>query len=221
MTNGGGLGILCADACAAAGLDVVDAARRGPARPAARRAPRAPVANPVDLIAAATPEDFERAIARDRDERRVDAVIAIYVPPMVTRPGDVAGAIAAGPRRGPDVPVAAVFDGRPAARALAAATLRVPFFRLPENAAQAVGPGGAVRAWRARAPDGGGRRRGRDGPAAAVIAGALARGGGWLGPEERRGAARRLRHRAAAARIGEQPARRRRGRPARSAARSR
>ncbi|MDX6701429.1 MAG: hypothetical protein QOF26_1655, partial [Baekduia sp.] len=62
VTNGGGLGILCADACEAAGLevpetpaDVTDALRGVVPAEAA-------LGNPVDLLATASPEQFAAAI---------------------------------------------------------------------------------------------------------------------------------------------------------------
>ena len=72
VTNAGGPGIACVDACAAAGLRVE------PLAEAARRRLRrglpghASVVNPVDMIASATAEDFRRTIeqlAADPDDR--------------------------------------------------------------------------------------------------------------------------------------------------------
>ena len=55
MTNAGGPGIMCADACEAAGLEVPELPEA--VREALRGflAPEASLANPVDLIATATP----------------------------------------------------------------------------------------------------------------------------------------------------------------------
>src|SRR5262249_22137266 len=110
VTNGGGPGILLADACAAHDLavpalaDETTAALRGflPAAPA--------VGNPVALIASAPPEQFARAIEVVGADPAVDAVVVIYVPPMVTRPEEVAAAIGRGAGTvPPGKPVLAVF----------------------------------------------------------------------------------------------------------------
>ena len=47
------------------------------------------------MIATAEAEDFRRAIETIGDAGEVDAIIAIFVPPLVARPGEVAAAIAA------------------------------------------------------------------------------------------------------------------------------
>lgn len=46
------------------------------------------------MIASAPPEHFERAIELVGKDPGVDAVVAIYVPPLVTEPEAVAAAIA-------------------------------------------------------------------------------------------------------------------------------
>lgn len=184
VTNGGGLGILCADACAAAGLDVVELpadVQRGIAAAVARGAA---LRNPIDLLAAATPEDFEHAIGEMADSGAVDAVIAIYVPPMVSQPAAVAAAIRRAAARA-GVPVAAVLamaqapSGEPAV-----GEARVPTFRLPENAAHAVARAARYGAWRASSPQDEAGVAGDVGAAGTVIAGALARADGWLEPGE-------------------------------------
>ena len=52
--------------------------------------------NPVDMIASATPEAFERAIQLLSADPNVDSVLAIYVPPIVTQPTEIAEAIVRG-----------------------------------------------------------------------------------------------------------------------------
>src|SRR5262249_148394 len=54
--------------------------------------------NPIDMLASATPEAFERTVRLAHADPNVDAVLAIYVPPIVTRPEDVARAIVRGAR---------------------------------------------------------------------------------------------------------------------------
>jgi acyl-CoA synthetase (NDP forming) len=179
VTNGGGLGILCADACQSVGLDVV------PIAASVQRALRtdlpegAAVGNPVDLLAAASPEQFARAIQLVGDSGAVDSIVVLYVPPLVTDPEAVADAVRRAADRAP-VPVVAVF-----AMPEAPGPVRgLPCFRFPEDAARALGRAARYGAWRA-AP------RGTvpvlevdDAAAAAIIAHALRRGPGWLAPQE-------------------------------------
>src|SRR6266540_3028539 len=95
LTNAGGLGILCADACEGAGLDVV--ALPEPTRHALADflPPEASLANPVDMIASASADHYRRAIGIVA-EAGVNAIIAIFVPPLLTRADEVATAIREG-----------------------------------------------------------------------------------------------------------------------------
>jgi acetyl coenzyme A synthetase (ADP forming)-like protein len=99
VTNAGGPGILCADACEAGGLALP---ALGASTVAALRAflpAAASVANPVDMLASAPPEHFTRAMEIVAADDSVDAIIAIYIPPLVTDPQAAADAIAAGAAR--------------------------------------------------------------------------------------------------------------------------
>ena len=179
VTNGGGLGILCADAAQAVGLDVV------PTPEATRSALRAglpdaaAVANPVDLLASASPEQFAGAITALAASGAVDSIVVLYVPPLVTDPEAVAVAVRDAAAAAP-IPVVAVF-----AMPEAPAPVRgLPCFRFPEDAARALGRAARYGAWRAAPAGAVPDLDVDDAAAAAVIAGALSRGPGWLLPEE-------------------------------------
>ncbi len=96
VTNAGGPAIMASDACESHGLelpaltDVTTAALR------AFLPPEASVKNPVDMIASATPESFEKSVRLLLTDPNVDALLAIYVPPIVTTPVEVASAILRG-----------------------------------------------------------------------------------------------------------------------------
>lgn len=181
VTNGGGLGILCADACAAAQLDVVALPGTLQDRLADGMRAGAALRNPIDLLAAATPEQFERAIAQLGCSGAVDAVIAIYVPPMVSEPGEVARAIVRGAGSA-GVPVATVMTMADPPREPLAGVL--PVYRFPENAARAVARAAAYGAWLQQADDPPQALPVDGDRAAATIAQALTRGPGWLLPDE-------------------------------------
>lgn len=153
VTNAGGPGILLADACEAHGLVLPQLT---PTIAAALRAflPReASVQNPVDMIASAPPEHFEQAIELVGSDPNIDAVVAIYVPPLVTQPEAVAEAIARGAAKLPDdKPIATVFLSSRGTPAVLSTGRRgaIPSYSFPENAALALGAAARYGAWRKR-----------------------------------------------------------------------
>ncbi|MGA2165340.1 MAG: GNAT family N-acetyltransferase [Solirubrobacteraceae bacterium] len=90
VTNGGGPGILCADACQAGGLEVPRLADRTRLRLASMLAPEASTGNPIDMVATASAEEYRRTIELLVEEDAADAIVAIFVPPLVTAAEDVA-----------------------------------------------------------------------------------------------------------------------------------
>ena len=62
------------------------------------------------MTAAAGPDDFERTMAVVGADPNVDSLVAIYIPPMVTEPVEIARGIARGAAAVPaGKPVACVF----------------------------------------------------------------------------------------------------------------
>ncbi len=188
VTNAGGPGIACADACIAAGLRVDPLA--DPVRERLRQwlPAHAALGNPVDMIASASPDDFQHTIERVAAEADIDAVVAIFIPPLVTRAEDVAAAIrAAGAvTAATSTPLLAVFMAATDAELTAlAGDGSVPVYGTPEEAARALGHVARYATW---------RRAGADQPpsladvdpdaVAAVLAGALASGEEWLAPPD-------------------------------------
>jgi len=175
VTNVGGPGILCADACEANGLDVAplsDATRNTLRRSLSAEAS---VSNPVDLIASATAEHFRDAMSAVLQDPGVDAVISVFVRPLSTRADEVHRAVcaAAAAHDGAAKPVLEVFLGDD--------TPQAPHFSGVEEAARALAHAVAYADHRrARAlPDTAPSGLDPDG-AAAVVAGGLADGAGWL-----------------------------------------
>jgi acetate---CoA ligase (ADP-forming) len=188
VTNVGGPGIVCTDACAANGLRVDPLAPLTRERIAARLSPHASVGNPVDMIASATADDFEHTVRAAAADDAVDAVIAIFIQPLSTGTEEVAGALhrAARSKEAASTPILGVFmhRGEPPA-GLAGDGVQVPAFATPEAAVRALAlavgfarrraaPPGAPPPADAAAVDAG----------AAVIARALADGPGWLAPTD-------------------------------------
>jgi acetate---CoA ligase (ADP-forming) len=184
VTNGGGPGILCADALQAHGIQVGELADDVRRRLGEFLPSDAALGNPVDVIASASAEDYERTLRTLIDADACDAIIAIFVPPLVTQAGDVASAIRRVAESSPDVTIAAVMmihQGTPAE--LRSASLRVPCYQFPEQAARAVALAIRHGRWRARdaghVPELPAARRVE---AAAIISRELARGADWLSP---------------------------------------
>lgn len=152
MSNGGGPGIVAADACVAAGLEVPELSATLQ-ESLHELAPTGGVGNPVDLVATAAPEVFERAAGLLVESGEIDALLAIYVTPTVTHADDVEAAIARAAARAPGtVTIAGCFlglDDTPAP--LTTGTGRaVPTFMYPESAAEALAHAAWLGEWRAR-----------------------------------------------------------------------
>ncbi|MCS7275400.1 MAG: GNAT family N-acetyltransferase [Dehalococcoidia bacterium] len=187
ITNGGGPGILCADACEAEGLQVPSLDEATQTRLRSFLPPEASVHNPVDMIASATAQQYRQAIEAVAADPNVDALIVIFVPPLVTQAADVAREVMAAVRAlGGAKPVASVFmSARGVPELLQDGDLRVPSYAFPESAARAMAHAARYGQWRARPLDYPPRPPDicRD-EALALVAAALARGGGWLSPAE-------------------------------------
>ena len=190
VTNGGGPGILLADACAAHCLALPPLADATTAALRAFLPAAAAVGNPVDMIASATPEQFARTIEVVGNDAAIDALVVIYVPPMVTEPEAVAAAIARGAGGVPaEKPVLAVFMSTRGAPSLLGAGPRgpLPSYSFPENAALALAAAERYGRWRRR-PQGTALTLGRFERSAvrAVVDRVLAKSTGavWLEPDD-------------------------------------
>ena len=184
VTNAGGPGIMCADACQADGVEVPEL----PAEVRAKLAEFLPAAasfgNPVDMIATATAADYKRTIDTLAASGVCDAIVVIFVPPLVTAAVDVANAVREAAEARPGVALAAVFmtsEGPPVE--LGSARVRVPGYEFPEDAARAMALAARYGRWRAR-PSGTVPvfADARPERAAAIISEQLGRGMSWLAP---------------------------------------
>jgi acetyl coenzyme A synthetase (ADP forming)-like protein len=149
VTNAGGLGILCADACAASGLELPELSQETRATLQPLLPEDASLANPVDLLGSATEATFEAVIPALLDDKKLDSLIVLFVPPVVAGTDEVAAAILdAVDRTDTDKPVLAVLisrDGTPAA--LREEGSSIASFAYPESAARALGLAAARAEW--------------------------------------------------------------------------
>ncbi|MFN0155981.1 MAG: GNAT family N-acetyltransferase, partial [Gaiella sp.] len=152
LTNAGGLGILCADACAAARLEL-PALAAGTREALAGFLPEAAsLGNPVDMLGSAVGEDYRRAVELLLGDTETDALIVLFVPTADLPPEQVSASIDAALAVGTTAkPVLACLltsgadDAGPrpryasfaypesAARALARATERADWLRRPSG----------------------------------------------------------------------------------------
>ena len=129
--NSDALGVLAADACEAAALELAG--------------------EPRQLGADASAEDFRAALADVFADAGVDSVVALFIPPLVTRDEDVAAVLAEGARRSSKTVVASFLGMRGVPTALRAPDGRgsVPSYSTPEDAVRALAAVTRYAEWRA------------------------------------------------------------------------
>ena len=93
LTNAGGLGILCADACEAAGLELPRLGDETVRRAAAVLPTEASLGNPVDMLGSATADSYRAVLPLLLDDAGIDAVISLFVPAVSATADAVAAAI--------------------------------------------------------------------------------------------------------------------------------
>lgn len=153
VTNAGGPGILVADACEARGLSLPELAPETQARLRSFLPEEASVRNPVDMIASAGADHYRQAIAAAGADPSVDSIVVLYVPPLATRPEEIAAAIAEGAAGvPPEKPVLTVFlSARGVPTELRSGPRGdLPSFPFPENTAQALSAAVGYGHWLAR-----------------------------------------------------------------------
>jgi len=182
ITNAGGPGIMCADACQSDGVDVPELPADVQSGLAEFLPADASVHNPIDMIATASAGDYQRTLETLIEAHVCDAILTIFVPSLVTEAGDVAAAIRGVAEAEPGVPIAAVFmtsEGLPPE--LSSEGKQVPGYEFPEDAARAIALAAKHGRWRTR-PE---QERWvttdtRPDEAAAIISQQLASGPGWV-----------------------------------------
>jgi acetyl coenzyme A synthetase (ADP forming)-like protein len=185
ITNAGGPAIMCADTCEAVGLEVPP--MPGEVKDELRQilAPEASLGNPVDMIATASAEQYRQTIKAMAGWDGIDALIVIFIRPLLTRAEDVAEAVSAACAELPrELPVQAVFMSAEDHAAIDPDG-GVPVHLYPEDAARALGRVMRHVEWKALPYEDPPNFPDADAELGAVtIARALERGGGWLGLEE-------------------------------------
>ena len=149
LTNAGGLGILCADACEAIGLELPELSPATGEALAALLSPEASTANPVDMLGGATAATYAEVVPLLLADPQVDSAIILFVPTVTAAADQVAEAIeraaAAADSEKPVLAVVMTAAGIPAA--LRDVGGRVAAFSYPESAARALGRAAARGEW--------------------------------------------------------------------------
>jgi acyl-CoA synthetase (NDP forming) len=186
LTNAGGPGILCADACASEGLEVPSFSDETQAKLRKLLPAEASIGNPVDMIASATADQYRQAMEIIGSDPSIDSVVVIFIPPLVTKPEDVATAIVDGARVFNTIkPVVTVFmQSRGVPDELRSADVRVPSYSFPENAARALARVASYGEWLARPSTEPAFSDVHKDECSAIIDRAVAKGGGWLEPHD-------------------------------------
>jgi acetate---CoA ligase (ADP-forming) len=177
VTNAGGLGILCADACEVAGLEVPTLAAETMRRLRELLPAEASVANPVDMLGSANAMSYSKALPEVLSDPSVDAVIGLFVPAATVQVEDVWPVL-----------LEAESSAKPLLPVVMAAASPAGSFPYPESAAQALGRAAERSEWLRRpagsVPDLEGINRQA---AEQIVAQALSHAhDGWLAPPETR-----------------------------------
>jgi acyl-CoA synthetase (NDP forming) len=109
LTNAGGGGVLAADACAVAGLDLQPPSSTLRAALSSLLPATAALGNPIDTTATVSATTFARCLRAAMDDVEVDAVVAITVPTALGDPSTgITDSVATARAGGRDTPVVAV-----------------------------------------------------------------------------------------------------------------
>jgi len=155
VTNAGGPGILCTDACEAGALMVPELS--APTKTELRKflPAAASVSNPVDMIASAGALSYQRSIETVLPSSDIDALIVIYIPVDRNDSEAVAEAIREGVAHGRAAggtgkPVLACLMDSGGSRALRTPSETIPSYMFPEAAAKVLSKAVTYAEWRAK-----------------------------------------------------------------------
>lgn len=140
LTNGGGPGIMTADACADRDLEISELSENTHRELKTILKSSASLANPVDMTAEASADQYRQALKLLCDDDSIDIVIVIFIPPILTRAEEVAAAIrdVAPDYRHRHKTIVAAFMGTRGVRIGTKEKGYVPSFAYPESIATAL-----------------------------------------------------------------------------------
>ena len=157
VTNAGGPGILCADACEAGGLVVPELSESVKAQLRSFLPTTASVSNPIDMIAAAGAEQYRQTVENLLACAEIDALIVMYVDVAMADAAHVGRAIVDGVRAGrlADTglkPVLVCWMAETLPEPLLTGKETIPTYAFPESAGRVLSKVAAYREWRVKPP---------------------------------------------------------------------
>ncbi len=156
LTNAGGPAILAVDAAEAAGLQIPDLSDETQGKLRQTLCAAASVANPVDMIAGAGATEYRKCLEILCEETQLDAIVVIFIPPLVTPLTEVAKVISEVVASRPNLrkTIVTVFlDPEGKIMNIPAGEHVIPVYPFPEGAIAALGAAVQYGIWRA-APTG-------------------------------------------------------------------
>jgi acetyl coenzyme A synthetase (ADP forming)-like protein len=156
LTNAGGPAILAVDAAEAAGLKVPTLGEATKEKLREALPATAAINNPIDMTASGCPEHYRACLEALYDEPDLDAILVIFIPPLVTPSSEVAKVIGevvgARAHHHHYRPIAAVFlDPQSGLSVINAGERAVPVYDFPEGAIAAISAAARYGSWRAKA----------------------------------------------------------------------
>jgi acetyl coenzyme A synthetase (ADP forming)-like protein len=154
VTNAGGPGILCADACAGAGLTVPEVPEETKKILSGFLPAAASISNPVDMVASAGPGSYTQTIGTLLSSSAIDALIVLYIPLDRNGSSAFATAIREGVERGRAAggrgkPVLTCVMSQEISQALLALPDEViPAYEFPETPARVLGKCATYSEWK-------------------------------------------------------------------------
>jgi len=185
LTNAGGLGILAADACEAAGLELPTPSEETRAALAEAMPSEGSSANPIDLLGSANATTFAETLPIVLGDPGIDAVIVLFVPTVGVDEDEVGAAISRAAAEADGKPVLCAFLSAKGAPATLRSAAPVPSFAYPEAAARALGRAADRGDW-LRRPAGSLPELDVDREAAEAVVAEALDGDGWLDPAQTR-----------------------------------
>ncbi len=139
VTNAGGPGIIATDACASLGLEISTFEDETYRVLEASLPEEASTQNPVDILGDGGPDRYEKALDAVLKDKNVDAVITIFVPPLMSKTLEVAKAISKVSTRYKK-PVLGCFMGRDEVLTSIQELEKsnIPAYLFPESAAKSI-----------------------------------------------------------------------------------
>jgi acetyltransferase len=149
LSNAGGPAIIATDACVSLGLEMANFDPKTTKKLRNYLPEEASCKNPVDILGDGGPERYKFSLETIINDPNVDAVITIFVPPLVTNPLDVAKAITEVSSKH-SKPVLGCFMGREdiLAGVEELEEHNVPAYLFPESAAKALSGMHSYMQWR-------------------------------------------------------------------------